>query len=143
MLTVGQLFGIPSPLEVSEFSALALEYRLTGVSFFSLDAATPSLLQAIATRPAATHHLTPQAATIMPGADGDEVVWAQELLNGSGARLPVGGFFGARTADAVIRFQARHDLRRTGLLDPSTWKMLLHARPAEPSWAKEPPDSAR
>jgi peptidoglycan hydrolase-like protein with peptidoglycan-binding domain len=143
VLPVGQLYGSPSPAEVTEFALLARDYRLKGFSFFSIDAASPLLLQAIATRPGASRRLTGEPATIRPGADGDEVVWAQELLNGSGARLPVGGFFGARTANAIVHLQARHHLRRTGLLDAATWRVLLRARASEPSWARHAPDSAR
>jgi hypothetical protein len=77
------------------------------------------------------------------GADGDEIVWAQELLNATGARLPVGGFFGAQTAHALAAFQARHRLPASGVLGPATWRALLRLRPREPSWAEGPPDSAR
>ena len=78
-----------------------------------------------------------------PGADGDEVVWAQELLNAAGARLPVGGFYGARTARALAGFQARRGLHANGILDPATWMALLREHAREPSWANGPPDSAR
>jgi peptidoglycan hydrolase-like protein with peptidoglycan-binding domain len=81
--------------------------------------------------------------TLHAGADGDEVVWAQELLNAAGARLPVGGFFGAQTARALARFQSSRRLRASGVLDAASWKALERLHPREPSWALAPPDSAR
>jgi hypothetical protein len=140
---VGQLAGSPAASELERFRALARAYRLPGVSFFDLDSAQPLGLAALAAP------LSPLSARALPmptlraGADGDEIVWAQELLNGAGAGLPVGGFFGAQTARALARFQARHHLPANGVLGPATWRALarLHAR--EPSWASGPPDSAR
>ena len=81
--------------------------------------------------------------TLRPGADGDQVVWAQELLNAGGARLPVGGFFGAQTTRALVSFQARSGLRPDGVLDPATWRRLMRLRAREPSWANAPPQSAQ
>jgi peptidoglycan hydrolase-like protein with peptidoglycan-binding domain len=86
--------------------------------------------------------LLARASTIRAGADGDEVLWAQELLDGAGAHLPIGGFYGAQTERAVAGFQRRHRLRRSGVLDAATWRALLRVHPRVPSWAKRPPDSA-
>jgi hypothetical protein len=140
---VGQLYNGPEPSEVARFRSLARAYGCTGASFFDLEAAEPAMLASLHTTPAALPRRAAVPATIGPGADGDEVVWAQELLNGAGARLPVGGFFGAQTARAVVAFQARHHLRADGLLDGPTWRTLLHQHPHVPSWAKAPPLSAR
>ena len=142
LLPVGQLYGSPTVTEVARFRSLAGAYGSPGVSFFDLDEASPEDLASLATSPSrmARRSINPQ--TLHPGADGDEIVWAQELLNGAGARLPVGGFFGAQTARALGRFQARHHLRVNGLLDARTWRALLRFHPHEPSWAKAPPDSA-
>jgi hypothetical protein len=142
LLPVGQLFGAPSLTEVAEFLRLTGEYGAKGVSFFDLDAAEPAPLAALVPGLAHVRARALAPPTIRPGADGDEIVWAQELLNAAGARLPVGGFFGAQTARAVARFQAAHRLRRTGLLDAATWRALLRLHAREPSWAAAPPDSA-
>jgi len=83
------------------------------------------------------------APTLHPGADGDEVVWAQELLNAGGARLPVGGFYGAQTARALARFQRSRRLPASGILGAATWRALERLHPRELSWAGGPPDSAR
>ena len=143
IVPVGQLYGSPSAAAVARFRTLAAAYGCAGVSFFSLDAARPAGLAALRAplRRVAKQRLVP--ATLRPGADGDQVVWAQELLNAGGARLPVGGFFGAQTSRAVASFQTRHGLAADGVLGPATWRALLRLRAREPSWAKAPPQSAR
>jgi hypothetical protein len=143
VLPVGQLFDGVTADEVAGFQCTVFEHGASAASFFDLDAAGPELLAAIAPRPCPLLRFRTQQPTIRPGADGDEVLWAQELLNAAGARLPVGGFFGAQTGRALTRFQARRHLRRSGLLDAPTWRALLHLKAREPSWAKGPPLSAR
>ncbi len=141
---VGQLYGSPAPAEVARFRALAVAYGCPGTSFFDLDSATPELLAALLEPPPTPlARIRAAAPTVRAGADGDEVVWAQELLNAAGAHLPVGGFFGAATARALARFQARHHLTPNGVLGAATWRALQRLRAREPSWAKHPPDSAR
>ncbi len=142
IVPVGQLYGGVGAQEVAQFAALADEYGSPGASFFDLDSAEPALLAAVVPRLRPDVRIVARPSTIRPGADGDAVLWAQELLNGAGARLPAGGYFGAQTARALVRFQARHDLRRSGILDAPTWRALLRVRPRVPSWARRPPDSA-
>jgi len=143
ILPVGQLYNNPTPGELAQFRGLAGAYDSPGVSFFDLDAAQPQGLLALAAPPAPQRRRPIPLPTLRAGADGDEIVWAQELLNAAGARLPVGGFFGAQTARALAAFQTRHRLRPTGVLGPSTWRALLRFHAREPSWAAQPPDSAR
>ena len=143
IVPVGQLFGEPAGAELEQFRALAGSYGLAGTSFFDLDSATPAGLSGLAVQPGHARRRAIAPATIRPGADGDEVDWAQELLNSAGARLPVGGFYGAETYRAVTAFQRRHRLGATGVLGAATWKALLRLRAREPSWASGPPDSAR
>jgi hypothetical protein len=143
MLPIGQLYGNVAPVELEQFRALAGAYRLPGMSFFDLVSAQPDELAALA---APVAKFAPRASVpvaVRAGADGDEVVWAQELLNAAGARLPVGGFLGAQTARAIARFQTHHRLPATSVLGPATWKALLRFKAREPSWASGPPDSAR
>jgi hypothetical protein len=142
ILPVGQLYGSPSAGELVSFRALARDYGSQGSSFFDLTASTPEELAALAAPLPRTARKTIAASTLRAGADGDEVVQAQELLNAAGAHLPVGGFFGAQTERAVGAFQARHRLSVNGVLGPATWKALLRFHPREPSWASAPPDSA-
>lgn len=141
---LGQLFDGPPPAELEAFSGLSERYGCLGRSFFDADAAQPAQLAALAARAAGARagRLRAQPPVIRPGADGDEIVWAQELLDAAGAHLPVGGFFGASTDRALEAFQRSHRLRVDGLLDAPTWRALLRLRAREPSWTKAPPDSA-
>jgi Putative peptidoglycan binding domain len=143
ILPVGQLYGTPTPAELARFRALASAYGAPGMSFFDLDAAQPDALASLVPPPVRLARRSITAPVLRAGADGDAVVWAQELLNAAGARLPVGGFLGAQTARALARFQVSHGLPPSGVLTPATWKALLRLHPREPSWAKSPPDSAR
>lgn len=143
ILPVGQLAGPPTSLELNRFRALAGAYGSPGVSFFSLDASQPQELASLASPEPAIARRAVVAPTLHPGADGDEVVWAQELLNAAGARLPVGGFYGAQTARALARFQRSHRLPANGVLGAATWRALERLRPRVLSWAGGPPDSAR
>jgi hypothetical protein len=143
VLPVGQLFNSPQPRELLRFRTLAAAYGPGGWSFYDLDVAQPQQLAALAPPLRRIHRRAIAQPTLRPGADGDDVVQAQELLNAAGAHLPVGGFFGAVTARAVTSFQARRHLRATGVIDTATWKVLLRFHPLEPSWASGPPDSAR
>jgi hypothetical protein len=142
ILPVGQLYDTPTPPELERFRALAAAYGAAGFSFFDLDAAEPQELAALAAPLPKLARRALIAPTLRPGADGDEIVQAQELLNAAGAHLPVGGFYGAETARAVASFQARHRLTPDGILTPATWTALLHLKPREPSWANAPPQSA-
>jgi hypothetical protein len=143
VLPVGQLYNSPAPAEVESFRALAGSYGSQGLSFFNLDSAGPRQLAALAAPPPRLARRLVLPPALHPGADNDEVVWAQELLNGAGARLPVGGFFGAQTARALARFQGSHRLSPSGVLGAATWGVLERMHPREPSWAAGPPDSAR
>jgi hypothetical protein len=141
---VGQLFGGATSEEVGSFLAEARIWSsVSGFSLFDLEEAQPAELAALLADPVPAFARTSTFPSVSPGADGDEVVWAQEHLNGAGSRLPVGGFYGAQTARAVARFQTRHHLRADGILGASTWRSLLKVRPRVPSWAKAPPQSAR
>lgn len=143
ILPVGQLYGTPTSAELLRFRALAHAYGSPGVSFFDLEAAQPGQLPTLASAPPSLPHKRVLAPTLHAGADSDEIVQAQELLNAAGAHLPVGGFFGAQTERAVAAFQARHRLPANGVLGAATWKALQRFHPREPSWASGPPDSAR
>jgi Putative peptidoglycan binding domain len=143
ILPVGQLYSSPTPTELALFRALVRAFGAAAWSFFDLDIAQPEQLAALRAPMPARARKASIMPTLRAGADGDEIVWAQELLNAAGAHLPVGGFFGAETAHAVAAFQRRHRLRVSETLGPATWKALLRRRPREPSWASGSPDSAR
>lgn len=140
---VGQLFDGASEQELSAFRGLAGAYGDPGFSLFDLEAAAAGTIAAALNGPVPAIARVAQPATVRPGADGDEVLWAQEHLNGAGARLPAGGFYGAQTGRAIAAFQRRRGLHSTGILDARTWRALLRVRPRIPSWALAPPQSAR
>jgi hypothetical protein len=142
ILPVGQLYDEPPAAEVTRFRALTAAFGAPGWSFFDLDGAQPATLASLGTPPPRLGRRRATLPTIRAGADGDQVVWAQEHLNAAGAKLPVGGFYGARTARAVAQFQRRRHLPTDGVLTPATWRALLRLRPREPSWALAPPQSA-
>ena len=142
ILPVGQIFGPPSIAELTRFRSLAGAYGAPGESFFDIDIAEAPLLASLATPAPRLSRKTVTPPTIHAGADGDEVLWAQELLNAAGARLPVGGFLGAQTSRAIAHFQARHRIASDGTLGPATWRALMRFHAREPSWAKRAPDSA-
>ncbi len=144
IVPVGQLYGAPSPAAVISFRSLAAAYGSPGFSFFSLDAAQPAGLAALGAPAPTLPRRTLVPPTLHPGADGDQIVWAQELLNASGARLPVGGYFGNQTSRAVATFQAGRHLNVNGILDAETWRALMRLSADEPPWTKlPPPQSAR
>lgn len=142
VLPVGQLYGAPEAAEVARFRSLAGAYGLFGVSFFDLESAQPGQIATFATAPPHFSRRTANLPVLRAGADGDEIVWAQELLNGANAHLPVGGFFGAQTSRALAHFQSRHHLHANGVLGPATWRALLRQHAREPSWTAGPPTSA-
>jgi hypothetical protein len=142
ILPVGQLYRDPSNAALSLFRLLGRADGAAGESFFDLDSATPQGLGALAAPLPATRRNTIAPAPLAAGADGDEVVQVQELLNAVGGRLPVGGFYGSQTAHAVGAFQRAHQLRVTGRLDRRTWARLLRAKPQAVSWLSRPPESA-
>ena len=59
------------------------------------------------------------------GDRGSDVRAIQFLLRARGISSPVDGLFGASTADAVKRFQARVGLTATGVVTPTTWGRLV------------------
>lgn len=142
IVPVGQIYGPVAAVELLRFRSLATAYGGAGVSFYDLDAAQPAQLAELAVPAPRLLRRAPSYVTLRPGGAGDQELWAQELLNAAGARLPVGGFYGNQTARAVAAFQARRQLPRTGVIGPATWRALLRLHAREPSWAKAAPVGA-
>ena len=143
IVPVGQLYGGVGAQEVAQFAALADEYGSPGASFFDLDSAEPALLAAVVPR------LRPDVRIVARPSNDPARCGRRRGAVGAGAAQRRGGATAGRRllrrADAralVTRFQARHDLRRSGILDAPTWRALLRVRPRVPSWARRPPDSA-
>ena len=62
--------------------------------------------------------------TLRYGDTGSEVKTLQTALNGRGAGLTVDGDFGAKTRDAVKKFQRLNGLEDDGIAGPKTWAAL-------------------
>ena len=114
IVPVGQLYGEPAAAELEQFRALAGSYGLAGTSFFDLDSATPAGLSALAVQPAHARRRAIAPATIRPGADGDEVDWAQELLNAAGSEAAGGGLLRGRDRPGGRRLPAPPPARGDG-----------------------------
>lgn len=64
--------------------------------------------------------------TLKNSSKGDDVKSLQILLNGLGYSCGVAdGVFGAKTLTAVKKFQSKHGLSATGVVDVLAWKKLL------------------
>ena len=50
----------------------------------------------------------------------------QTFINRSGAELQVDGHFGRETHEALVEFQKKRSLSRSGVADKATWDRLLH-----------------
>ncbi len=80
-------------------------------------------------------------ANLAEGASGDDVRKIQELLASDPTLYPEGlttGYFGSLTKEAVKRFQLRHELAPTGLMDEDT-KAMLEAYLADAGKTTIPP----
>jgi hypothetical protein len=62
--------------------------------------------------------------TLRRGATGADVKALQKALSGAGFALDEDGDFGARTLDAVKRFQRQNGLDDDGVVGPKTWRAL-------------------
>jgi hypothetical protein len=132
----GDSYGRPSLLSIGQFNTLAKDYHAGGTSWWDFQSATPSWLSDTAHNVAAPANFTAytNAVTLVKGNLGDQVIWAQQHLDGAGADLAVDGHYGRSTVAAVRLFQATHGLAATGQIDGRTWDLLLHYRPAAVSW---------
>ena len=75
-------------------------------------------------------------ADLEPGARGDLVVWAQQLLMGRGINVKPTGKYGAKTERGIRTVQRREGLPVTGGIDDATWVALLERRPAIIDWSR-------
>jgi hypothetical protein len=132
----GDSYGRPSLLSIGQFNTLAKEYHAAGTSWWDFQSATPSWLSDTAHTVAAPANLTvyTNAVTLVKGNAGDQVIWAQQHLDGAGADLAIDGDYGRSTVAAVRSFQTAHGLAATGQINGRTWDVLLHYRPAAVSW---------
>lgn len=72
-----------------------------------------------------SNYISAQTATLYWGSSGSDVSKVQSRLKDWGFyKGPVDGYFGADTADAVRRFQAKNGLGADGVVGKSTWEAL-------------------
>ena len=132
----GDSYGSPSALSVGQFNTLAKDYRASGVSWWDFQSATASWLLDTSQTAAAPANFVPytNAVTLVKGTLGDQVIWAQQHLDGAGAKIAIDGDYGQSTVIAVNAFQAAHGLPVSGQINGSTWDALLHYKPTPITW---------
>jgi peptidoglycan hydrolase-like protein with peptidoglycan-binding domain len=83
---------------------------------------------AATTTTSATAHVTIVARkwpVVRPGALGERVVAIQYLLRAHRFYVPVTGYYGRLTANAVVRFQRSRGLLADAIVGPVTWSRLI------------------
>ena len=60
----------------------------------------------------------------IPPITGEDVATVQRFLNTTGEELKADGVYGAKTANAVARWQEVHGLKPDGIVGPLTWAVL-------------------
>ena len=135
---VGQTYQDPPRRQLRFFRRYAHEFGAGGVSWWSWQETSHREWRAISKRvKRGVRGFSPDRdfAELSRGDEGDLVVWAQELLRGGGASVPVSGEFGRRTRRAVRAAQAAAGLPANGEIDDRTWGELLRNEPARVRWA--------
>lgn len=132
----GDSYGSPNALSVGQFNTLAKDYKAGGVSWWDFQAATPSWLSDTNHTAAAPANFVAytNAVTLIKGNLGDQVIWAQQHLDGAGARIAIDGDYGPSTVSAVRTFQAAHGIPVSGQINGRTWDVLLRYKPTAVTW---------
>lgn len=140
---LGEVAGNPPPRQVLRFRQLSRSYGAGGVSWWDWQESSPrdwrALGQAVGNLSGYTLQDAPPSLTPRGQGGiwaGDLVVWAQEHLVRAGLAVKIDGDYGAHTQAAVEQFQAAHGVPVTGLVDPTTWPVLLRYPPAAVTWSR-------
>jgi Putative peptidoglycan binding domain len=141
---LGEVAGNPAPAQVLRFRQLSRAYGATGVSWWDWQESSQRDWRAIG-QPVGnlSGAVTPLGLPVLSlqGAGGiwagDLVVWAQEHLVSAGVPVQIDGSFGTLTQSAVEQFQAAHGLPATGMVDATTWPVLLGYQPVAVTWTKQ------
>jgi hypothetical protein len=136
---LGEVYDNPPPAQIKRFRAVSKAYGAEGVSWWDWQEAPlrawRALSQPVGTIP--SYAPVTGMANLGIGAQGDLVVWAQEHLRSAGyTHLSIDGSFGAKTRWAVRNLQYVEKLPMTGIIDSTTWSVLLRWSPAYVRWAK-------
>jgi hypothetical protein len=136
---LGQIYNNPPSADVIRFRQVSLAYGAGGVSWWDWQEASNAGWRALSTPIGYLAGFTANGgiATVGLHAKGDLVVWAQEHLVSAGQRITIDGAFGPITQQAVRNFQTAVSLSPTGLIDASTWRVLLHYAPAPVHWTRD------
>ena len=134
---LGQVYEHPPARQIRRFRSLAAGRGVTGISWWSWQAASNRDFQAVGAR------VRPVAPPVDDGwpvlgrrSRGDLVVWAQQHLLSSGKRLRVTGTMTAATRAAITAFQAERGLNPSGTVDSATWQALLTLPPRTVKWRR-------
>jgi hypothetical protein len=136
---LGQIYNNPPNADVIRFRQLSLAYGAGGISWWDWQEASNAGWRALNTPIGYLAGFTPNTGIASVGlhAQGDLVIWAQEHLVSAGQRISIDGAFGPHTQQAVRNFQTAAGLSSTGLIDASTWRVLLRYAPAPVHWTRD------
>ncbi|MGH2873324.1 MAG: peptidoglycan-binding protein, partial [Solirubrobacteraceae bacterium] len=131
ILPLGQVYGDPPARQIVRFRELSDAYGAPGVSWWDWQEARRGAWVALSRPVGALRGYMPDKvmATLVQGAKGDMVVWAQEHLVAAGDPVVINGVFDPQTLLAVQAFQAAHGLGVDGEIGEQTWMALLRYRP--------------
>jgi hypothetical protein len=133
--------GRPSRKQIRRFRRLAISFDFHGISWWDWQETTRKQWRALGQEIDKGVPGVRRGASNYPdlskGSKGDLVVWAQEHLRGTGAKLGVTGLFARKTYRAVKRFQRAHGLRADGVIGPRTWRKLLQVKPDMVDWSSK------
>lgn len=135
---VGQTWQDPPRQQMLDFRRYARALGSGGTSWWSWQETSKGEWNALTKRVSPVPPGSRPArdfADLVPGDEGDLIVWAQELLLGSGASIRVTGEFDARTTEAVKALQAEAGLPRSGEIGDRTWAELLRSSPVRVRWS--------
>jgi hypothetical protein len=138
ILPTGQTYLNPKASQVRRFRRLALAHGMEGVSWWSWQHSRNRQWKAVSgnVAPIPAYRRYDSFPLLRPGAKGDLVAWAQQLLAGGGFATPVSGYFLAPTRSAVAALQASRGLPQTGSIDVATWNVLLTHTPLKVRWTE-------
>ena len=136
---IGQTYMRPGRREILRFRRFADSYGGRPPSWWGWQETSTRTWGALGARtagPIAGYSPVVSHPMLQRGSRGDLVVWAQQHLVGAGqSQLPVTGFFGPQTTDAVRSFQLSRGLPVDGRIGTETWPSLLEATPVRPRWS--------
>ncbi len=136
IMPLGQTYLDPKKKQLRKFRRFAMALGAQGVSWWSWQETNRREWKVLRRRVRPARRPTLSWPTLRVGSRGDLVIWAQQLIAGSGVSsdAPVGGLYGSRTAANVSAFQASRGLPQTGAVDAATWPELLKVTPIYVPW---------